>query len=109
MIEKIEYSDLEPSPGDLLRVTVIGSGRFELSVSCFIDNPPPPRFAPCDECRTKSVRAGEAFEMIVPSDLEGRSQGLQFDVRDLETSQTITQRIQIKQQGNERGRMMASA
>lgn len=65
MIEILEFDRRPVQTGEMRRLVLGGDGPFELSDSCFVDEPRPPGFRPCAECSTRRVDAYEPYDLIV--------------------------------------------
>jgi hypothetical protein len=62
----LDQSPLQVGEGRSLRIS--GDGPFLVSTACFIDNPPPPGFRGCAECRTVEIQPGESIDVLASRD-----------------------------------------
>ena len=61
MIDVLEFKQGPLVAGERRRLVLAGDGPFTVSTSCFVDNPPPPGFRPCQECPSTTVVEREVF------------------------------------------------
>ncbi|SRR6266571_5173280 len=57
MIEILELKREPLEPGEKRRLVLDGDAPFQVSTSCFVDEPKPAGFRPCAQCETTSVKA----------------------------------------------------
>jgi len=55
----VDVFDQSPmKPGEIRLMVLSGDGPFNVTNSCFVDNPPPAGFRPCSACNSETVTAG---------------------------------------------------
>jgi hypothetical protein len=62
----INVDEFESSPmlgGQARNVVLSGDGPFHVTVSCFVDRPPPAGFRPCGACGAFTVQSGQPFQI----------------------------------------------
>lgn len=69
--------------GQVRRIRIIGNGPFKISVSCFVDNPPPAGFRPCAACGDFQTESGSDFNVEANLDFWKNQKGnIQVEVTD---------------------------
>ena len=85
MIRDVQLSSQEVAIGEAVSLSVFADSPISLTIGCFIDRPPPPRFAGCAECSVQTVRSGE--EVTIRPQLETwlhQEGGYLISIRDAE-------------------------
>jgi hypothetical protein len=68
MIHSVDLSSDEVIVGQTFTIEVHADSPVEISIGCFVDKPPPPRFKGCRECSVQIVRSGQPFEVTPRKD-----------------------------------------
>ncbi|QBE65817.1 hypothetical protein [Pseudoduganella lutea] len=83
MIYSVNSSSNEVTVGQPFSVEVIADSALHISISCFVDSPPPPRFKGCRECSVHIVQSGQPFTITPKRDTWLNHQGgYSIEVRD---------------------------
>ncbi len=53
---------LDPYGNNSIRV--VGTGRIQMSIKCFVYNPPPPEFKSCPECGTLNFKSNQTTSFL---------------------------------------------
>lgn len=75
MIHSIDLSSQEAAVGEAVTVVVHSDSGARVAISCFVDNPPPPRFKGCRECSVLTVQSGQSFEILPGTNTWKKDQG----------------------------------
>lgn len=60
-----------------------GDGPFQLTLSCFVESPPPPGFRPCAACGDFTVNSFESFKINSDQTLwQGKEGSIVIDIVD---------------------------
>jgi len=97
-------------PGETHFIQIDGDGPFRMSISCFVDKPPPPGFKPCRECGSQSVSAGKWVSFTVSAVFDQSRRGfLLLAIRDqLDNEEEIRLRVVGREEGTATGGAMAT-
>ena len=73
LIQRVIFPRHPMTVGESRQLAVQGDSPFQVSISCFVDEPPPPGFRPCEQCRTHSLAAEATLDVYAsPSFWRGR-------------------------------------
>ena len=69
--------------GETFTLIVYGDSPIMVSVGCFVDTPPPPRFKTCAECSIHRIQSGEQIDFTPDqATWQGERGGYQIKIRD---------------------------
>lgn len=83
MIYSVDVSSSEVVVGQPITIEVKADSAVQISVACFVDKPPPPRFKDCRECSVQMVQSGQPFTVTPRADTWRNHSGeYRFKVQD---------------------------
>lgn len=95
MIQHIDVSARTVVVGQPIDITIYAAAPITVRMSCFVNRPPPPRYAGCAECSTYTVNSGEQFTIIPDAATWSKKQGgYEFTVSDA-TGETQKFRVNV--------------
>lgn len=68
MIRSIDLSRDIVIVGETIAIEVYADSPINVSISCFVDKPPPAGFKKCPECNTQTVLSGQSFYLTPQPD-----------------------------------------
>jgi len=63
MIHSVDLSSNEVLVGQSITIEIEADSDIRVSIGCFVDKPPPPRFKGCAECSVQVVQSGQPFRL----------------------------------------------
>ena len=84
MIRSVSIDTTPMHPGDSRSVTVWSDATFSVAIKCWVFDPPPPGFKPCDACG-EFLKIGDiSFKIVAPFSVFRSSPGeLRIAVSDM--------------------------
>lgn len=95
MIYSVDVSANEVVVGQEFTIQVHADSLVQISVGCFVDKPPPPRFKGCIECNVQVIQSGQPFSVTPRADTwRNHEGGYEIKVRDADgNTETIIVRV----------------
>lgn len=91
MIAIVEF-DMHPfKPGESRVLTLQADEPSTIQIRCFVSNPPPPGYKPCDECGTfRTITNDQPVWIVADAQVFAREGGtLEIDIRDAAGDQRV--------------------
>ncbi|MEM8513450.1 hypothetical protein RCH14_002780 [Massilia sp. MP_M2] len=95
MIYSVDVSAGEVVVGQTFSIEVHADSSLQVSISCFVDNPPPPRFKGCHECNVQVIQSGQRISVTPRKDTWLNTEGgYRIKVTDVDgNTETATVRV----------------
>jgi hypothetical protein len=95
VIHSIDVSASEVIVGQPFTIEVHADSSVQVSVGCFVDKPPPPRFKGCNECNVQTIQSGQPFAITPRADTwRNQKGGYRIKVTDADgNTETIIVRV----------------
>lgn len=68
MIQSVNLSTTSVGVGQPFTLAVYADAPISVSIACFVEDPPPPRFQGCPECSVQTVRSGQMLQITAEPD-----------------------------------------
>jgi hypothetical protein len=95
MINVVEFDRGPLIVGKRRALVLAGDGPFKVATSCFVGNPPPPGFRPCEECSTARVEEMEQFIVVAAAQFwKGKTGRIEIVITDT-VGETLKLQMQV--------------